>query len=70
MNRIKIIKRAYLQSPPERGETKAKKVNARVIKRQAVKVVENWIDEWREKKPKDARRAFADLFNAQPSAIG
>lgn len=70
MNQIKIIKRANLPSPSEQGETKAKKVNARVIKRQAVKVIGNWIDEWREKKPNDARQAFADLFNAHRSAIG
>ena len=70
MNRIKIIKRANLQSPPEVRETEAKKVNPAVIKRQAVQVVAHWIDEWREQKPKDARRAFADLFGTQPSAIG
>ena len=69
MNRIKIIKRADLQSPPEASETALKKVNPAVIKRQAVKVIGNWIDERREQKPKDARRAFADLFTAHPSAI-
>ncbi len=70
MNRIKIIKHANLQSPLERGETEAKKVGSTVIKRQAVQVVADWIDEWREQQPKDARRAFADLFGASPSAIG
>ncbi len=62
MNRIKIIKRANLQSPPERGETEAEKVNPAVIKRQAVKVVANWIEEWRASKPRDGRVAFAELF--------
>jgi hypothetical protein len=70
MNRIKIIKRADMQSPPEARATEAEKVNPAVIKRQAVEVIGNWIDEWRERKPKDARRAFADLFGASPSAIG
>jgi len=51
-------------------ETEAKKVNPAVNKRQAVQVVADWIDEWRASKPKDARRAFADLFSAHPSAIG
>ena len=70
MNRIKIIKRTNLQSPPAVRETEAKKVNPAVNKRQAVQVVADWIDEWRASKPKDARRAFADLFSAHPSAIG
>jgi len=70
MNRIKIIKRANLQSSLEQRETEGKKVHPAVIKRQAVKVIGNWIDEWRERKPKDARRAFADLFGTHPSAIG
>lgn len=70
MNRIKIIKRTNLQSPPAARETEAKKVNPAVNKRQAVQVVADWIDEWRASKPKDARRAFADLFGAHPSAIG
>ena len=69
MNRIKIIKRADLQSSPEGSETALKKVNAAVIKRQAVKIIGNWIDERHEQKPKDARRAFADLFTAHPTAI-
>ncbi len=70
MNRIKIIKRANLQSPPEVRETKVKKAGPAVIKRQAVTVVAHWIDEWRASKPKDARRAFAELFAAHPSVIG
>lgn len=71
MNQIKIIKRADLQSPPEaQEETEEKKMDPTVIKRQAVQVVANWVDEWRASKPKDARRAFADLFGAHPSAIG
>lgn len=70
MNRIKVMKRANLQSSPARNETEMKKVEPITIKRQAVKVIGIWIDEWREQKPKDARRAFADLFNARPSAIG
>ena len=69
MNQIKIIKRANLQSSPKRGET-AEKVNPAIIKRQAVQVVADWIDEWRASKPKDARRAFADLFGTHPTAIG
>lgn len=69
MNRIKIIKRANLQSSPERGETEAKKINPAVIKRQAVQVVADWIDEWHASKPKDARRAFAELFG-RASASG
>lgn len=69
MNRIKIIKRSNLPSPPERSETTAKKAEPAAVKRQAARVIGSWIDEWREQKPKDARRAFADLFNAQPSAI-
>ncbi len=64
MNRIKIIKRADLQSPPAERETEAKKIITAVVKRQAVQVVGNWIDEWRASKPKDARRAFADLFGS------
>lgn len=70
MNRIKIIKRTNLQSPPAAREAETKKVNPAVNKRQAVQVVADWIDEWRASKPKDARRAFADLFGAHPSAIG
>ena len=70
MNRIKVIKRANLPSLRERDETVAKKVEPVVIKRQAAKVIGNWIDEWRTSKPKDAGRAFADLFNALPSATG
>lgn len=70
MNRIKVIKPSNLQSPLEGREMEAKKVNPAVIKRQAVQVVADWINEWREQKPKDARRAFADLFGAHPSAIG
>ena len=70
MNRIKIIKRTNLPSPPEVRETGAKKAGSAVNKRQAVQVVASWIDEWRASKPKDARRAFADLFGAHPSAIG
>ncbi len=69
MNRIKIIKRAGLPSLSKRVEAKAKKENPAAVKRQAVKVVGDWIDEWREQKPKDAHRAFADLFNAHPSVI-
>ncbi len=64
MNRIKIIKRANLQSPLEASETAAKKAGSAVNKTQAVKVIGNWIDEWRASKPKDARRAFADLFGS------
>ena len=63
MNRIKIIKRANLQSSPELRKTEAKKVNSAIIKRQAVQVVADWIDEWRASKPKDARHAFAELFD-------
>ncbi len=60
MNRIKIIKRAGLQSPPEAGEAETRNVDQSVIKPQAaMKVVENWIDEWRASKPRDPRRAFA-----------
>ncbi len=70
MNRIKIIKRAELQQPPERRETEAKKAVPAIVERQAVRVVSNWIDEWRASKPGDTRRAFADLFGAHPSAIG
>ena len=70
MNRIKIIKRTNLQSPPEAQETEEKKLDPAVINRQAVQVVANWVDEWRASKPKDAKRAFADLFGAHPSAIG
>ncbi len=70
MNRIKIIKRANLQSPPEIRETEAEKVNPAVNKRRAVKAIGNWIDEWRASKPKDARRAFADLFGSHSSATG
>ncbi len=70
MNRIKIIKRDSLQSPLEASETAAKKVSPAVEKRQAMKVMANWIDEWRDSKPKDARRAFADLFNAHTAANG
>lgn len=71
MNRIKVIKRASLQSPPERGETETQNGNQSVIKPQAVmKVVENWIDEWRASKPKDSRYAFAALFDIPPSATG
>ncbi len=70
MNQIKIIKRTNLQSPPKAQETEEKKLDPAVIKRQAVQVVANWVDEWRASKPKNARRAFADLFGAHPSAIG
>ena len=64
MNRIRVIKRAGLQSPPAARETTAEKVNPAIIKRQAVQVVGNWIDEWRASKPTDAKRAFADLFGS------
>lgn len=70
MNRIKIIKRANLQSPPAERETAEKKVNPAVIKRQAVQVVADWIDEWRASKPKDARIAFADLFGRASASGG
>ena len=70
MNRIKVIKRTNPHSLPKRGETEAKKVEPVAVKRQAARVIGNWINEWREQKPKDARRAFADLFNAQPSTVG
>ena len=70
MNQIKIIKRTNLQSPLEAQETEERKLDPAVIKRQAVQVVANWVDEWRASKPKDAKRAFADLFGAHPSAIG
>ncbi len=69
MNRIKIIKRANRQLPREMRETEAKKVKAPVIGREAAQVVENWIDVWREQKPPDARRTFADLFRRSSSAI-
>ena len=62
MNRIKIIKRANLQSPPEARKIEAEKINPAVIKRQEVKIVVNWIDEWRASNPRDARSAFAELF--------
>ena len=66
MNRIKIIKRANLQSPSERSEAETKKAEpAAVIKRQAVKVIENWIDEWRGQKMPDAQRAFHELFASE-----
>lgn len=71
MNRIKVIKRAGLQSPPEADETPTQSVKESRIKRQAVvNAVENWIDEWRASKPKDSRRAFAALFGNFPSASG
>jgi hypothetical protein len=69
MNQIKIIKRGDLQSPPERSETEMIKVNSAAAKRQAMQVVAGWIDEWRAAKPKDAKRAFADLFGASQSTI-
>lgn len=71
MNRIKVIKRADLQTLPEQCEAESKKAEpTTAVKRQAAKVVGNWIDEWRVSKTKEARRAFANLFNARPSAIG
>ncbi len=70
MNRIKIIKRAGLQSLREASETETKKVNHTVIKPQAGKVVENWIDEWRASQPKNSRRAFAALFANSPTVRG
>ncbi len=70
MNQIKIIKRANVQLPNEELEMKPKKVNAPDSERKAAQVVGSWIDKWREQKPKDARRAFADLFGAHPKAIG
>jgi hypothetical protein len=67
MNQIKIIKRANLQSPSERNEAETKKAEpAAVIKRQAVKVIGNWVDEWRGRKMPDARRAFDELFASAP----
>jgi hypothetical protein len=69
MNRIKIIKRADLHSALEARETEAEKVNPAVLKRQAVKVVADWVDEWRKQKPKDPRRAFADLFGSTYIAV-
>lgn len=68
MNRIKIIKRAVLQSPIEASETK--KVNRILIKQKAGSVVEKWINEWRASQPKDSRRAFAALFGNSPAASG
>ena len=70
MKRIKIIKRAKLQTLLERSKTEMKKVNPAIIKRQAVQIVTGWIDKWRASKPKDTRRAVADLFGASTSAIG
>jgi len=70
MNRIKIIKRAGLQSPRKASETETKKVNQILIKPRARNVVENWINEWRASKPKDSRNAFAALFGNSPAASG
>ena len=71
MNRIKIIKRVGVQSPLETGQAEIRQVNRSVAKPQtAMKVVENWIDEWRASKPKDSRYAFAALFDIPPSATG
>ena len=64
MNRIKVVKRANHPLPLEELNTEMKKVSSVIIKRQAVKVVGNWIDEWRASKPKDAGLAFADLFGS------
>ncbi len=69
MNQIKIIKRANLQLPLEERETAAEKVNTPIIGREAAQVVGGWIDEWREQKPQDARRTFAELFRHPSSAI-
>lgn len=71
MNRIKIIKRGDLHSPPESGETEPRSINQSIIKPKAVvKVVEDWIDEWRASQPKDSRHAFAALFGTSPSTTG
>ncbi len=70
MKRIKIIKRAGLQSPPEASGTETEKVNQTPIKSRPGKVVENWINEWRASKPKDSRHAFAALFGASPFTSG
>lgn len=69
MNRIKIIKRANLHTPPERNETETKKVNPAADKRQAAKVIGNWIDEWRGRKIPDARRAFDELFASASGVV-
>ena len=71
MNRIKVIKRNGLQSPPETDETLMQSVKESKIKRQAVvNAVENCIDEWRTSKPRDSRRAFAALFGNPLPATG
>ena len=71
MNRINVIKRAGLQSPPEADEKPLPSGSESKIKRQAVvNAVENWIDEWRTSKPRDSRRAFAALFSNPPSVTG
>ncbi len=70
MNRIKIIKRAGLQSPIDARERETKKVNQTLIKPRAGNVVENWINEWRASQPKDSRHAFAALFGNSPAASG
>ncbi len=57
------------KTKPYPCETEAEKVSSAVTEPQAVKVVGNWLNEWREQKPKDARLAFAALFGNQPSAI-
>jgi len=69
MNRIKIIKRENLQLSLEVRETEAKEVKATVSGREAAQVVGNWIDEWHEQKPQDARRAFAKLFRRSSPVI-
>lgn len=69
MNRIKIIKRADLQSPREARETETKRVNQTLIKTRAEKVIENWIDDWRASKMRDAQRASDNLFGRPPAIV-
>ena len=62
MNLIKIIKRGNLRLPLGGRETEAKKGDAPIAERKMAQAVGDWIGPWREQKPKDARRAFAELF--------
>ncbi|MEP7039639.1 MAG: hypothetical protein ABI891_15005 [Acidobacteriota bacterium] len=67
MNKIKVIKRANLELPLDDPKIKTKKADAPIEKREAAQIVENWIEDWRGGKPKNARRAFTELFDSSPA---
>ena len=69
MKRIKVIKRADAAAVSSAAKTNADNTAAALrraneTRREAAKVVANWIGELRERKSEDAKIVFAKLFRA------